>query len=299
MPKKRKVPKDHPVLFELPEASLPEAKLKPIHKPIWTENKAKLIKEYLYRFVMVTHHGTYIDAFAGPQEPEKYEMWAAKLVLESKPRWLRRFHLFEIEKDKIKCLEELKQAQPTPQPGEPRRSIQVHRGDCNAGIIKLLNSNTIRQKEATFCLLDQRTFECCWSTVEALASYKTSENKIELFYFLANSWLDRALANQQDTEVLEKWWGKSDWACLRKVGTWKRGEILAKRFKEELGYKYVKSWPIYQRENGGGNVMYFMIHASDHSEAPKLMRRAYEAAVHLKPSAEQTSFEFEVSSAKI
>lgn len=285
--------------WELPVPSLPEAKLKPIHHPIWTENKAKLIKEYLYRFVMVTKHGTYIDAFAGPQEPGKNDLWAAKLVLESTPRWLRHFYLFEKSRDKIKALGELKKSQPERRQGEPKRNIEIYKGDCNIGIVELLNSSVIKEKEATFCLLDQRTFECHWSTVETLSKYKKVEEKIELFYFLANSWLDRALANQQDTEILDKWWGRDDWGKLRKLGTWKRAEIFAKRFKDELGYKYVKQWPIYQAEKGGGNVMYFMIHASDHAEAPKLMRRAYEAAIHLKPAAEQSSFEFEVLRAKV
>ena len=158
--------------WELPVPELPEARIKPIHNPIWTENKAKLIKEYLYRFVMVTHHGTYIDAFAGPQVPDKHDMWAAKLVLESNPRWLRHFYLFEKNREKIKRLKELKKSQPEAKRGEARRNIQISRGDCNNGIIELLASNVIKQKEATFCLLDQRTFECHWSTVEALSKYK-------------------------------------------------------------------------------------------------------------------------------
>src|SRR5262252_5416945 len=57
-------------------------------QPIWTENKAKLIERYLYYFVLVTKHGTYIDGFAGPQNPKNQGSWAAKLVLESKPQLL-------------------------------------------------------------------------------------------------------------------------------------------------------------------------------------------------------------------
>ena len=74
-------------LFELPPQSLKEAEIKfKERNPIWTESKAKLIERYLFYFVQITYHGTYIDAFAGPQEPEKHEMWSAKLVIESKPR---------------------------------------------------------------------------------------------------------------------------------------------------------------------------------------------------------------------
>jgi len=77
-------------------------------RPIWTEHKAKLIERYLYYFVMITHHGIYIDGFAGPQEPDEPEMWAAKLVLESEPRWLRRFYLCEMKPSSVTALEALR-----------------------------------------------------------------------------------------------------------------------------------------------------------------------------------------------
>jgi hypothetical protein len=73
---------------ELPKhaAPLPEKNFKSLRYPVWTQNKANLIREYLKLFVFVTHHGTYIDGFAAPQS-EQEGMWAAKLVLESEPKW--------------------------------------------------------------------------------------------------------------------------------------------------------------------------------------------------------------------
>ncbi len=47
-----------------------------------------------------------------------------------------------------------------------------------------------------------------------------------------------------------------------------------------------RSWPIYER-HGGGRVMYYMIHATDHPEAPNLMNRAYHKAVMPIKTAEQ------------
>lgn len=38
--------------------------------------------------------------------------------------------------------------------------------------------------------------------------------------------------------------------------------------------------------------MYYMIHATDHPEAPRLMSRAYQRAVQPKEPAEQLSLEF-------
>jgi hypothetical protein len=60
----------------------------------------------------------------------------------------------------------------------------------------------------------------------------------------------------------------------------------------DLGYKSVKAWPIYERENGGA-IMYYMIHATDHPEAPKFMSRAYRRAVYPLEPLEQLKFELE------
>jgi hypothetical protein len=52
---------------------------------------------------------------------------------------------------------------------------------------------------------------------------------------------------------------------------------LKRRFREELGYRYSSYFPIHGAEDGREiKVMYYMIHASDHPEAIKLMRRAYD-----------------------
>jgi len=82
-------------LFEIPPSQPPEPLARLGAIPLWTEHKARLIERYLYYFVLVTKHGTYIDGFAGPQEPDHPEMWSAKLVLESQPRWFRHFYLFD------------------------------------------------------------------------------------------------------------------------------------------------------------------------------------------------------------
>ena len=57
---------DEPVLFELPPADLKggEKKCKERNR-IWTGCKAKLIERYLFYFVQITYHGTYMDGFAG------------------------------------------------------------------------------------------------------------------------------------------------------------------------------------------------------------------------------------------
>lgn len=300
MPRRRQPPSDdEPVLIKLEERSDQGIPLfKPMPHPVWTENKAKLIERYLNYFVYITKGGTYIDGFAGPQRKGEHEMWAAKLVLETQPKWLRHFHLYDTGRDQYKALLELREAQlrcPRKK-NEPQRTIDVKRGDFNKEALKLLASNVIPPKEATFCLLDQRTFECWWATVEALAAYRPPPYKIELFYFLATSWFGRSVASLQAREKLMRWWGRDDAEHIATLSYEERKEAFCKRFKEELGYRYVTPWPIYKRQ-GSGRLMYYMIHASDHEEAPKLMYRAYNKAVWPMKSAEQLDLEFEANQA--
>jgi three-Cys-motif partner protein len=280
----------------LPEVKSPGIKitLNPLRYPIWTEHKAKLIQQYLYLFVLVTRHGTYIDGFAGPQELDKPDMWAAKLVLEREPRFLRHFYLFDKSRKQYKALLQLKAEQPERNNKNRKlyRKIEVFKGDFNALVGELLSSNKIKKDtEATFCLLDQRTFECHWATVKAIAEYK-STRKIEIFYFLAVAWLDRALANQKEEQVIADWWGRDDWPALREMSMQQRVDAFIDRFKDELGYMSVMAWPIFQKEGGGGTTMYYMIHATDHPDAPGLMYRAYHDAIKPKKPTREVQMEF-------
>jgi three-Cys-motif partner protein len=279
------LPENQPLLFDLTDfpivTILPaEPPVKPIDYPVWTDNKARFIMRYLRYFVFITKHGTYIDGFAGPQEECLTDCWAAKLVLESEPRWIRHFHLCDEKKSQVALLDQLKAAQPDRSSSGSKivRDIQTYRGDFNTKVDEILRTGDITEKEATFCLLDQRTFECHWSTVETLARYKKSGHKIELFYFLANGWLERALSGQKDLDVLARWWGQDDWTELRKMSRDERRDALVLRMKRDLGYQSVKAWPIYERQDGGA-VMYYMIHATDHPEGPKQMSRAYRNTV--------------------
>jgi three-Cys-motif partner protein len=88
-----------------------------------------------------------------------------------------------------------------------------------------------------FCLLDQRTFNCHWRTVETIAKYKSEGMKIEIFYFFPNGWLDRSLEALRNEKIALAWWGRPDWKRLRKMGSTARGELVADRFRKELGYK--------------------------------------------------------------
>lgn len=243
--------------------------------------------------MLVTHHGIYIDGFAGPQQPEKQDAWAAKLVLNSQPMLLTAFFLCERNREGLKMLRGLKaEADGDSEERGRRRKIQVLPGDFNRSVDSILVPANIPQSRASFALLDQRTFECHWITVRKLASYKLlPANKIEIFYFLATGWLHRSLSGiTKNLDKVSQWYGSPDWQFLKAQSRDGVRDVFVERFRHELGYKHVHAWPIYDRREAGG-VMYHMIHATDHDEAPKLMARAYARALKRREKPEQFKLE--------
>ena len=262
---------------------------KPIQRPLWTQNKARLISRYLYYFVLVTKHGTYIDGFGGPQSPQHEDMWAAKLVLESRPRWLRTLILGDKNTKQVARIRELASSQaPRDKKKEPKRDIHVLQGDFNENVHQALA--LVNPRQAAFCLLDQRTFECDWGTVEKVARHKTSGNKIEIFYFLPVGWLARSVSGlKTPAKKLEKWWGREDWRNLTGYKIRTLADLTVRRFRDELGFEHAHPWPIYEKPTGG-RILYYMVHASDHDLAPGLMRRAYSKALDEPEPPEQIDF---------
>jgi three-Cys-motif partner protein len=177
--------------------------------------------------------------------------------------------LFDIRPSRIKALTKLRDRE-----AAPRRVIEVLQGDFNTEVIALLKSGKIRDKAATFALLDQHTWQCEWATVEALAKHKAEGLKIELFYFLATGWLTRSLTATKNTARLDRWWGDSTWRNLLSLHHFDQAKAMVGRL-QGLGYKYVDAFQIFSRRGKGARVMYYMIHATDHDDAPSLMRRAY------------------------
>jgi three-Cys-motif partner protein len=158
---------------------------------------------------------------------------------------------------------------------EPSRTVTIIEGDFNQRVDDALAAaNILNNKKAAFCLLDQRTFECRWGTVRRVAEYRPMQ-KIELFYLMPISWLQRSLvATTKNTSNLTAWWGDKDWTKLRGMTPSEIAALMCKRFQKELGYQYAQAWPI-RRSQSSRRIMYFMVHATDHPDAPKLMGRAF------------------------
>jgi len=216
------------------------------------------------------------------------------MVLKSEPKWLRHFFLCEKNKKSLAALRRLEKTQPSHDAKGRKiyRNIEVLPGDFNVTVVRILRAGRITQREATFCLLDQRMFECHWTTVKKLASYKKSpNNKIEILYFLGVGWLHRSMSGIKNTEKMDRWWGRNDWRQLKDMTHVDIAELVRKRFADELSYRFAAAYPIFDRKNGN-RVMYYMIHASDHEEAPMLMVRAHHKAVRSLPKEVQGLINF-------
>ncbi len=244
--------------------------------PVWSEQKAQLIREYIRLFTYVTKHGVYIDGFAAPQRRTLADICSAKLVLEIEPKRVREFWLCDLDPNGAAMLEDIAVPHRSPQ-----RRITVLPGDFNELVGTILDSGRVKAKTATFALLDQRTFECDWQTVRTLAEFKPSldatATRIELFYFFATGWLDRSIGSVRrpgTSARLDAWWGRPDWLSLKGMQSIPRARLVADRFRDEFGYKHVHAYPIHSRARSG-RTMYHMIHATDHDEASPLMLRAY------------------------
>ena len=219
---------------------------------------------------MIAKHGVYLDLFAGPQHETDIENWSVRRVLQRRTEGpaIRHYAVCDIDPAKTQRLRDV---------GKTHPSFRVYDGDANERVHQMLKDARITSKTACFCLLDQRTAECHWATVEALARYKREGYKIEIFYFLAQAWLDRALASTTDKAKLAAWWGNAGHEQFRGLQSIDRAFALCDRFRDELDYKYVVPFSIHEKGDAS-RTMYYMIHATDHPDACRLMARAYEHA---------------------
>ena len=250
---------------------------------MWTADKAALIDEYIHLFLMITKHGVYLDLFAGPQHSGDTDNWSVRRVLERRTEGNPAIRHYAV------CDRDPKQARRLRSLGKEQDSFRIYEGDANECIRDMLDEAPIGPKTACSCLIDQRTFECHWSTVQAVARYKQERYKIEVFYFLAQGWIDRAWASTIDERRLMEWWGRANYEDFRARASFDRAQVLCSRFREELGYAYADPFAIYEKGERS-RTMYYMIHASDHPEACKLMSRAYQQVLHNRAGVSEARF---------
>ena len=260
----------------------------------WTLNKLDVFDLYLKLYRRVAGNGTFLDAFAGTgkglvSSNGEFIQHDGSSLLAAKSGAFSSLHLIELDEDNFRLLNsEVALLRP-----RQVSKIRTYNGDCNSIVPELLENEQIDSSRPCFAFLDQESTQLNWTTVEALAEWKTYEPpltekgrpkacKVELwilfntYHAVTRLWpgdrqkfpetfspvtLDRIFGGR------EVWWDL--WEDQRPF------KALIERYTDrlyEIGYQYVL--PQLIKDPRSGRPQYHMIHATDHPSAISFMRWA-------------------------
>lgn len=260
----------------------------------WTLNKLDVLKNYLVLYRRVAGGGTFVDAFAGTgrgtsiRNGEQHVRDGSSLIA-AKSGAFSRLHLCEMSASNFGQLEDSVANLPERQ----FKRIELHNGDCNEIIPRLIETDQLDSERACFALLDQDSTQLAWETVETLANWKVYEPppgdrgrprkcKVEIWaLFNTHQVVNRIWPSDREkhemplgVEALDRMFGhRSAWFDLWEAGA--SASALVDRYRERLyglGYQYVI--PQLIKDPASGRPQYFMYHATDHPSAISLMRWA-------------------------
>jgi len=260
----------------------------------WTLNKLDVLENYFVLYRRVAGGGTFVDAFAGTgrgtsiRNGEQCVRDGSSLIA-SKSGAFSRLHLCERNASSFGQLED---SVATLTERQIKR-IELHNGDCNEVIPRLIETGQLDSERACFALLDQDSTQLEWETVEMLANWKVYEPppddrgrprkcKVEIWaLFNTHQVVNRIWPSDREkhqmplgVEALDRMFGhRSAWFDLWEAGA--SASALVDRYRERLyglGYQYVI--PQLIKDPASGRPQYFMYHATDHPSAISLMRWA-------------------------
>lgn len=260
----------------------------------WTLDKLEVFEKYLKLYRRVAGNGAFIDAFAGTgygldvSQGRSVRREGSSLVAARSGAFAT---IDLVEKDDacratlIDAVEGL--------PAEILDRIRVHPGDCNVVLPTLLAEERFDLERPCFVLLDQESTQLHWTTIEALAAWKTYEPpatskgrpkscKVELWIlFNSHQVLNRLWPKDRDRypdsfspSTLDRVLGGRDaWWDLWEAH--QPSSALVQRFADRLrGLGYVYAIPQVIKDPATGRAQYHMFHVTDHPSAVSFMRWA-------------------------
>lgn len=260
----------------------------------WTLNKLDVLALYLNLYRRVAGGGTFIDAFAGTGYGTTaingtQRRHDGSTLIAAQSGAFANLHLIERDPDNITALGASVDSLTDTQSSK----VTIHPGDCNTVLPRLLADGVLDADKPCFALFDQESTQLRWTTVEALAAWKTYEPpprltgrpkkcKAELWilfntqHALVRMWPTNRLRYDLPlgADTLDHLFGSRDaWYDLWEQG--RPSSFLRHRYVErlrDLGYQYVLPQPI--NDPSTGRTHYHMIHATDHPSAVSFMRWA-------------------------
>jgi three-Cys-motif partner protein len=179
----------------------------------------------------------------------------------------------------------------------------VRQGDCNVDLVPAMR-DVLGPWDPGLVLLDPEGTELAWSTVEAIARFKTRKTKLEQLILLAThtGWL-RMLAKDgtvQDwaAEKMTHMYGNEKWRDIhqaRALGRISTDDATTDYVRlygnglRDLGYTHVLDREI--RDRGfDGRLRYFLIFASEHDLGYKIMEHIFNTVTAVEPDPQGTLF---------
>jgi three-Cys-motif partner protein len=233
----------------------------------WTQDKLKILEQYLPGYLGATTRALeriYIDAFAGPGlnrlRGRGLTIDGSPLIaLDARAQNGTKFdRLFFIERDPTVAAE-LRSVLNTRDRSQRARVIA---GDTNDELPKLITK--LPPQSPTFVFVDPDGIEPRWTTIEAIAPWRTE--------LLINFPLGMSINRNPGSDKVTAYFGTDQWRVL-----WDspgRTAALLQLYKQrlaELGYRYAIEDDRLVR-TGGGQRLYYLVFVSEVPVAKRIMR---------------------------
>jgi three-Cys-motif partner protein len=232
----------------------------------WTQDKLKILRQYLPGYLLATTRAIeriYIDAFAGPGlnrlRRRNLTIDGSPLIaLDACARNGTKFdHLFFIERDPALAAE-LSGVLNTRD--ETQRATVIV-GDVNKELPKLITQ--LHQRSPTFVFIDPDGIEPQWTTIEAIAPWRTE--------LLINFPLGMSINRNPDSAKVTAYFGTAQWRALWNLPA--RTHELLQLYKERLrrvGYQYTTEDDRLVKTSRGQHL-YYLVFVSKVLPAKKIM----------------------------
>lgn len=256
----------------------------------WSEVKLAILREYLAAFTTACSGKSQeilgLDLFAGGFDNARRHgsgvfPGSTRVALETQPSFTR-LAFFELPDMASKLEDDIEAARPDD--GRWR----VFPGDCNDHIGEALDWLRPVRWAPTFAFLDPRGLQVAWSTVEALARWRSDKRtKVEQWMLFPEPALARVLGLQgvrgrSSADKLTRLFGTDDWVAIHQLrrggnldGEGMRAEfvnLLRWRLENVLGYRTTHALQIV---NTRGHPVYTMVFATDSAPGSNIMSHVY------------------------
>jgi three-Cys-motif partner protein len=232
----------------------------------WTQDKLKILRQYLPGYLLATTRALeriYIDAFAGPglnrlRGKNRTIDGSPLIALDACAQNGTKFdRLFFIERDPAVAA----QLRGVLNSRDKTQRASVINGDVNKELPRLITK--LPRRSPTFVFVDPEGIEPQWTTIEAIAPWRTE--------LLINFPLGMSINRNPDSDKVTAYFGTAQWRAL--WNSPRRTHELLQLYKERLrrlGYRYTTEDDRLIKTSGGQHL-YYLVFVSKVLPAKKIM----------------------------